>query len=147
MKSSDFWQHKCVIITGASSGIGQALAEHVAARGAKVGLLARRQSALERVVATIRAANGQAACGAADVANNDALLAAIRQLESQFGPCDVLIANAGIYRKTSGRSLHRQHDGDSAVHVAGIKLPFTRSEWWINWYRNRCPNWNGIRIE
>lgn len=130
MTTNDFWKDKCVLITGASSGIGEALAEHVAARGAKVGLLARRQSALERIVATMRAAKGTAACGAADVADRDALQAAIRQLETQLGPCDVLIANAGIYRKTSGKFFDAAAANDviatnltGVVNAVGAVLP------------------------
>ncbi len=98
-----FWPNKCVIITGASSGIGRALAELLAQRGAKVGLLARRGNVLNQLADEIRQRGEIAQFAEADVTDLDALRAAVRKLEEQLGPCDVMIANAGIYRKTAGR--------------------------------------------
>ncbi len=100
MRTNVFWQGKCVIITGASSGIGQALAEHLAARGAKVGLLARRENRLTELVQSITTAGGQAGFAIANVADPASTCAGVRTIEEQFGPCDVLVANAGVYRKT-----------------------------------------------
>jgi short-subunit dehydrogenase len=100
MKADTFWQGKCVVITGASSGIGQALAEHLAARGAKVGLLARREQRLAELARSVTASGGQAGFAVADVADSESIAAGVRAIEEQFGPCDVLVANAGVYRKT-----------------------------------------------
>jgi hypothetical protein len=116
-----FWQNKCVIITGASSGIGRALAEHLAARGAKLGLLARREKLLAELAAALRARGAAAAFAAADVADLPAVRAAVRALEDQLGPCDVLIANAGIHRKTEGKSFDPAVANQViAVNVQGV---------------------------
>lgn len=103
--SGTFWQDKCAIVTGASSGIGCALAEHLAACGAKVGLLARRAERLAELADRIRSQGGQAAFAVADVADWPATVSAVRKLESQLGTCDVLVANAGIYRKSDVRQF------------------------------------------
>lgn len=95
-----FWEGKCVLISGASSGIGRALAEHVASRGARTGLLARREELLAQAAGAITAAGGKADFAAADVVDGAATLEAVGLLEDRLGPCDVLIASAGIYRKT-----------------------------------------------
>ena len=95
-----FWEGKCVVISGASSGIGRALAEHVASRGAKTGLLARREDRLAEAAGAITAGGGKAEFAAADVVDGPATFEAVGRLEDRLGPCDVLIASAGIYRKT-----------------------------------------------
>jgi NAD(P)-dependent dehydrogenase (short-subunit alcohol dehydrogenase family) len=85
-----------VVVTGASSGIGRATAIVLAARGAKVSLIARRADAL----AAVREAVGVTTFAAvADVSDRAALLAAIDSSEAALGPIDGLFANAG----TGGR--------------------------------------------
>ncbi|MCB9766263.1 MAG: aconitate hydratase [Alphaproteobacteria bacterium] len=84
-----------VLITGASSGIGAALAEAFAAKGYSVGLIARRIERLEQVAEQVRAVGGVAAFEAADVADRRSLTRAIQALEHTLGPCEILIANAG----------------------------------------------------
>src|SRR5262245_11540408 len=99
-KRSAFWEGKCAIITGASSGIGRALAKDLAARGARVGLIARREEALGEVASEIRAAEGTAECRSADVVQASALARAAGELEQTIGECDVAVACAGIFRAT-----------------------------------------------
>jgi short-subunit dehydrogenase len=84
------------VITGASSGIGQALAQVLAAEGARVGLVARRREALEELAAEIGRAGGTAAVAAADVGDRPAVVAAIHELAARLGPVDLLVANAGV---------------------------------------------------
>ena len=101
MKSaSGFWQDQCVFITGASSGIGKALAEYLVTQGARVGLIARRQAVLEQMSAELAAGGGKVGWACADVTDAQAMSAAVQHLEQQLGPCDVMLANAGIYHKT-----------------------------------------------
>jgi short-subunit dehydrogenase len=103
--SESFWRGKHVMVTGASSGIGRALAELLAGHGARLGLIARRAALLEQVTATICQRGGRAASAGAEVAERRAVAAAAATLEAALGPCDVLIANAGLYRKTTGRDF------------------------------------------
>jgi len=88
--------HGVAVITGASSGIGLELAKQLARKGTRVGLVARRREQLEALAAEITAAGGTAAIAAADVAERDAVNAAVRELETKLGPPDLLIANAGV---------------------------------------------------
>lgn len=91
-----YWSNKVVMITGASSGIGRGLGVALAAKGAKVGLLARRAETLDEVVGVIESQQGQAIALPADVQNAESMNSAAKQLCDSLGPIDVLIANAGI---------------------------------------------------
>jgi short-subunit dehydrogenase len=84
------------VITGASSGIGWALAKELARHGCKVGLLARRRELLEQLAGEVRAAGGTAACAVADVAERTQVLDGVARVRAELGPIDLLIANAGI---------------------------------------------------
>lgn len=84
-----------VFITGASSGIGMALAQAFAARGARLGLLARRRELLEELRASLPQAT-QHCLYAVDVCDHAALAAAAADFQQQCGRVDVVIANAGI---------------------------------------------------
>jgi short-subunit dehydrogenase len=84
------------VITGASSGIGWALARELARQGCRVGLVARRKENLEKLADEVRQAGGTAAIASADVADRKQTLAAIADLRAQLGPCDLLVANAGV---------------------------------------------------
>lgn len=92
--------NQTAVITGASSGIGWALAKELAGKGCKVGLLARRQEQLLALAREIEQAGGQCACAPADVGNRAAVLAAVMQVREQLGPIDLLVANAGVGRPT-----------------------------------------------
>src|ERR1700741_2847807 len=96
MKTVSYWQDKVVMVTGASSGIGGALAIELAKRGGKLGLVARRAEALAHVARSIEAHGGRALVLPADVRDADSLRAAAEKLQLEIGPVDVLIANAGI---------------------------------------------------
>ena len=85
-----------VAITGASSGIGEATARHLAAKGAKVFLGARRQERLDAVVADIVRAGGQAAAKKVDVTRRAEVDAFVRAAVEKFGRLDVLVNNAGL---------------------------------------------------
>lgn len=84
------------IVTGASSGIGRALAVELAREGYRVGLIARRADRLEAVVAEIRAAGDSAECVPAAVTGRDEVHRAIGALTERLGAVDLLVANAGI---------------------------------------------------
>lgn len=82
-----------VFITGASSGIGAALAAEFARRGACVGLVARRREALDALATQLP---GKHHAYAVDVTDRDALISAARQFERASGGADIVVANAGI---------------------------------------------------
>jgi 3-oxoacyl-[acyl-carrier protein] reductase len=86
---------KSVLVTGASKGIGQAIAEAFAAEGARVALTARSKNDLERLVATIQDRGGEAIAIAADVTNPTEVHALIEYVVAQFGTIHVLVNNAG----------------------------------------------------
>lgn len=82
-----------VFITGASSGIGEALAVYYAARGAALGLVARREAALQALNQSL---GGAHVTYALDVRDAAALHAAAADFVARFGPPDIVIANAGV---------------------------------------------------
>jgi short-subunit dehydrogenase len=85
-----------VLITGASSGIGAALARQFAAEGADVALLARRRDRLEALAAEIQKTGRRAAVIACDVSRNGDLERAAGETRAAFGKIDVVVANAGF---------------------------------------------------
>lgn len=88
-------RNQVVLITGASTGIGEALAIELARRGAKVVLTARRLVELQRIESAIRAAGGQALAVACDVTRREDNVRAVEQAVAHFGALDGLILNAG----------------------------------------------------
>jgi short-subunit dehydrogenase len=82
-----------VFLTGASSGIGAALAAEFARRGAVLGLVARRRAPLDEIVARVP---GRHHVYAVDVTDKDALIAAGRAFDDATGGADIVVANAGI---------------------------------------------------
>ena len=89
-------QDKVIVITGASSGIGKATAELLAAQGAKVVLGARRADRLQTIVDTIEQNGGEAAFIEIDVTRREDLTKLTALAVERFGKLDVLINNAGI---------------------------------------------------
>lgn len=96
MSTDNGIQNKVVIITGASSGLGEATARHLAARGAKLVLAARRTERLQALVQQIEAAGGEALAVATDVVDMAQVQALADHAKARFGRIDVLVNNAGI---------------------------------------------------
>ncbi|MGF6693808.1 NADP-dependent 3-hydroxy acid dehydrogenase YdfG [Metapseudomonas resinovorans] len=88
--------NKVVVITGASSGLGEATARHLASLGAKVVLGARRVERLQSLVAEIEAAGGEALAIATDVTSASQVANLIDGAVQRFGRVDVLLNNAGL---------------------------------------------------
>jgi NAD(P)-dependent dehydrogenase (short-subunit alcohol dehydrogenase family) len=83
-----------VVITGASGGVGRAVARRYGTRGARVALLARGEEGLDAAAADVRARGGTALAVPVDVADSDAVVAAADRVESELGPIDVWINDA-----------------------------------------------------
>ncbi|MFI8534185.1 SDR family oxidoreductase [Streptomyces aquilus] len=87
---------RTALVTGAASGIGEAVAVELAAQGAKVALLARRAERLEAVVGKIRADGGQALAVVADVTDGASVDAAVERIHEAYGSVDLVVNNAGV---------------------------------------------------
>jgi short-subunit dehydrogenase len=92
------FEREVILITGAGSGLGREMARRLTALGACVAGVDRQPEALESLAEELHGRTFAAAV--ADVTERAALLAAVHRLEEQLGPCDRLIANAGIGRAT-----------------------------------------------
>jgi 2-hydroxycyclohexanecarboxyl-CoA dehydrogenase len=86
---------RVAVVTGASMGIGAAMAAMLAEEGAKVVLAARRATELERVATSIREQGGDAIPVVTDLADDDSLARLVATAEAEAGPVDVLVNNAG----------------------------------------------------
>ena len=101
-----------VVITGASAGVGRATARAFAARGARIGLIARNEEALENARAEVEARGGKAIVVIADVADAGAIEHAARTIEDELGPIDVWVNNAmasvlGPVKELSAKEFRR----------------------------------------
>ncbi|MDQ1592288.1 MAG: hypothetical protein QOG71_2915 [Pyrinomonadaceae bacterium] len=112
------WAERTVLITGASSGIGEALAVEFGRRGASVGLLARREEVLREVAGKVEAAGGRALAVAVDVRDAGEVKAAVGKVSARFGRVDVLVANAGKGEIT----LAREFDIEVVTEVLSVNL-------------------------
>jgi NAD(P)-dependent dehydrogenase (short-subunit alcohol dehydrogenase family) len=102
---------KRILITGASSGIGEAAAEQFASHGAIVVVVARRQDPLDALAERITTAGGTAMSIPCDLSDMDAVDALVADVEKRIGGVDILINNAGrSIRRPLAESLQRWHD-------------------------------------
>jgi NADP-dependent 3-hydroxy acid dehydrogenase YdfG len=108
--------NKVVLITGASSGIGEATARTLAANGARVVLGARRTDRLEKIVAEIRAKGGVAEFRKLDVTNRADVRAFADFAREKFGRVDVIFNNAGVMPVSPMNAL-KVDEWDSIVDI------------------------------
>jgi NAD(P)-dependent dehydrogenase (short-subunit alcohol dehydrogenase family) len=109
---------RVVMVTGASSGIGEATARAVAARGGRVLLVARRHDELERVRAELEAAGGQATAYPCDLTDGVAVDALVEQVLDEHGAVDYLVNNAGrSIRRSLELSYDRFHDFERTMAI------------------------------
>ena len=112
---------KVVVITGASSGIGEATARLLGQRGARLMVGARRTERLEKLVEEIRAAGGTAEYQAVDVTSRTEVEALVARAEEVYGQVDVLVNNAGLMPLSNlDRLLVDEWDRMIDVNVKGV---------------------------
>ena len=87
---------KVALVTGASSGIGEATALALASEGAKVALVARRKERLQALVKKIEAQGGEAISVVADISDLDKAQQSVHQTYDAFGSVDILVNSAGV---------------------------------------------------
>jgi NAD(P)-dependent dehydrogenase (short-subunit alcohol dehydrogenase family) len=120
---------KAALVTGASRGLGAALAAELALRGARLAVVARGTTELEKVAASIRAKGGTAHALPADIAEKSAIHALAGAAAALLGPIDILIHNASTLGPTPLRLLLDTDCEDlSAVLETNLVGPFRLSK-------------------
>ena len=116
---------RVAIVTGASSGLGKAIAESFAAEGAKTVLAARRKDVLEDVAAGIRKTGGEALVVATDVSREEDVVALFAQVTKAYGRVDIVVNNAGVPTSTPTEDVTLKYWNEVlAVNLTG---PFLMS--------------------
>lgn len=117
------FEGKTALVTGASRGIGEAIAKRLASEGATVIAAARSTEALERVVSEIAAAGGKAAPLVLDLADGGAIEGAVKDALAAHGEIHVLINNAGVTEDNLILRMSRQAwDNVLATNLTGVFL-------------------------
>jgi len=98
MTRNDKFDEKLAIVTGASSGIGEASARSLAAKGARVILLARNKARLDAIANEISSSGGKADAYPVDLADPHAVASTANEISSTYGATDILVNNAGAGR-------------------------------------------------
>ena len=130
-------QGRIALVTGASQGIGRAVALELAHGGATVALAARNEAKLAEAVAEIEAAGGTAAAFALDVASEESIKTGAKTVLERFGKVEILVNNAGITRDTLALRMKRADwDDVLGTNLTGAFLltqavlsPMLRNRW------------------
>jgi 3-oxoacyl-[acyl-carrier protein] reductase len=113
---------RVALITGAATGIGEAVARLFAAQGAHTFLLDRDHAGCQRVAESIRAAGGEAKARGGDVRNRQDLVPWVESAVTGFGRIDVLINNAGVYPRQA--FLEMTEEQWNEMHEINLKSMF-----------------------
>lgn len=117
------FQQQVVLVTGASRGIGRAVALHLAAGGAVVAVASRKLAGTEAVAGEIRGRGGRALALAVDVRDSELVTAMVSTVLEAFGRIDILVNNAGIFEPVPFEEMtEEQWDRMLDVHLRGTFL-------------------------
>jgi NAD(P)-dependent dehydrogenase (short-subunit alcohol dehydrogenase family) len=116
---------KVAVITGASRGIGRAIAERLAEHGAKVVISSRKLDACEEVAAAIRARGGEAVARACHIGRKEELQALVDATNAQWGRIDILVCNAAV-NPFFGRSVDMPDEAYDRIMNSNV-----RSNFWL----------------
>jgi len=105
------------LVTGGGSGIGRSTALMLAAEGARVVVMGRRQEPLDAVVAEIRAAGGEGWARQADLQSREQLQDLVRWIEAEVGSIGILVNNAGLTSRVRNIRWIEADDWESAISV------------------------------
>ncbi|XP_069130390.1 uncharacterized protein [Argopecten irradians] len=112
---------RVAIVTGASSGIGKAIAKTLARAGAKVAMAARRVDRLQEIEKDIKSNGGVGICIQTDVTKRDEVKQLVSQTESILGPVDIMVNNAGTMYYTMMKNLHEDEwERQIDVNIKGL---------------------------
>jgi short-subunit dehydrogenase len=133
MKDNTFERPRTVVITGASAGIGRAIAREFAKEHARIGLIARNKEGLEGARREIENLGGEALVLPLDVTDFQAMDAAASQVEETFGPIDVWVNNAmnsvlGLFKDIDMDEFKRVTDVTYLGTVYGTKCAISRMQ-------------------
>jgi 3-oxoacyl-[acyl-carrier protein] reductase len=117
-----FLTDKVALVTGASRGLGKAIALALAAEGASIAAVARSEEALKETLEAIRATGGVAESFPCDVADEAAVEAAVEKIAARFQHIDILVNNAGVTR--DGLLMRMKSDDWDAVLNTNLKGAF-----------------------
>ena len=136
-------QGKVVVVTGASSGIGEATARQFGREGARVVLAARRVDRLESLAEEIKAmgTGAETLVVAADLSKLEDIQSLINQTVSRFGRIDVLVNNAGFGRLDWLENLDPKKDIEAQFDVNVLGVVQTTRQALPAWTRNHRPLW------
>ena len=125
------FKDKVVIVTGASSGIGEATAEEFARNGSKVVLAARSEERLSDIVKSIRNENGEAIYVKTDVSREEDCRNLVKKTVEKYGTIDILVNNAGLSMRANFldvdlKVIHRLMDVNfwGTVYCTKYALPY-----------------------
>ncbi len=111
------------IVTGASRGLGKAIAIDLASNGARVACVARDRSKLDETIGQIEASGGQASALACDVKDRPSVATLVDEIADQWGRLDILVNNAGVTRDTLlPRMTDEQWDEVLTTNLSGAFL-------------------------
>ena len=106
---------KTILITGAGTGMGRAAALRLVEEGGQVALVGRRPEPVSQLQSEIEAAGGAAIAIACDIADNEAVAAAVQTTITRFGKLDALFANAGVLGEFKPLAVTEANEFDALI--------------------------------